>query len=113
MLYLNTTDLFSFISHRVYINPIFLPIYSIEKELPKPRRKEAVNMISEMITPVVFSEYIMNEEEKKKENEKKKREKKEQMKSLFGDTVAYYTASSSALEKNYITYGKNRQYIKI
>ena len=68
---------------------------------------------AEMITPVVFSEYVKNEEEKKKENERKKREKKEQMKSLFGDTVAYYTASSSALEKNYITYGKNRQYIKI
>ncbi len=70
-------------------------------------------MISEMITPVVFSEYIKNEEEKKKENEKKKREKKEQMKSLFGETVAYYTASSAASDKNYITYGKNRQYVKI
>ncbi len=69
-------------------------------------------MFSEMISPVVFSEYVKNEEEKKKENEKKKREKKEQIKSLFDDTVAYYTASSEAQEKHYITYGKDRRYIK-
>lgn len=66
---------------------------------------------AEMIAPVVFSDYVKNEEDKKRENEKKKREKKEQMKSLFGDTVAYYTASSTAEEKHYVTYGKNRQYI--
>ncbi|MCR5774744.1 MAG: hypothetical protein K6G42_06625 [Lachnospiraceae bacterium] len=70
-------------------------------------------MSSEMITPVVFSEYISNrEDEKKKENEKKRKEKKTQLKSLFGDTVAYYSASSAAEDKHYVTYGKNKQYIK-
>ena len=68
-------------------------------------------MNTEIITPVVFSAYIKNEEEKKKENERKKREKKEQMKSLFGDTVAYYTASSNPEDKHYITYGKNKRYV--
>lgn len=68
-------------------------------------------MLSEMITPVVFSDYIKDEEEKKKENERKKREKKAQMKSLFGDTVAYYTASSTAEDKHYVTYGRNRQFV--
>ena len=68
-------------------------------------------MNTELIAPVVFSEYVKNEEEKKKENERKKREKKEQLKSLFDDTVAYYTASSNAEEKHYVTYGKNRRYV--
>lgn len=67
---------------------------------------------TEMITPVVFSEYVKNEEEKKKEQERKKREKKAQIKSLFDDTVAYYTASSTAEDKHYVTYGRNRQYVK-
>lgn len=67
---------------------------------------------AEMITPVVFSEYVKNEDEKKKENERKKREKKEQMKSLFDDTVAYYTASSTAEDRHYITYGRNLRYVK-
>ena len=47
-----------------------------------------------------------------KEQERKKREKKAQMKSLFDDTVAYYTASSVAEDKHYVTYGRNRQYVK-
>ena len=41
----------------------------------------------------------------------KKREKKAQMKSLFGDTVAYYTASSAAEDKHYFTYGRNRRFV--
>ena len=69
-------------------------------------------MLSEMIAPVVFSEYVKNEEDKKKENERKKREKKEQIKALFDDTVAYYTASSEAEKKQFITYGKDRRYVR-
>ena len=69
-------------------------------------------MNTEMIAPVVFSDYVKNEEEKKKENERRKREKKEQMKSLFGDTVAYYTASSNAEDKQYVTYGRNRRVVR-
>ncbi|MCR5746145.1 MAG: hypothetical protein K6G03_00370 [Lachnospiraceae bacterium] len=69
-------------------------------------------MLSEMITPVVLSDYVRNEEERKKDEERKKKEKKARMKSIFGDTVAYYTASANAEEKHYVTYGKNKQYIK-
>ena len=34
------------------------------------------------------------------------------MKALFDETVAYYTASSAAEEKHYVTYGRDKKYIK-
>ena len=67
---------------------------------------------TERIVPIVASEYVKSEEEKKKDQERKKREKKAQVKALFDETVAYYTASSEAEDRKYITYGRNLQYVK-